>query len=71
VKPAPATGGNARDTASIAYPFPLQHGTDPFPLQHGTVASLHLPRGGLDPRDADRLIEFIRALTIPERMDRP
>jgi len=64
VKGVPALGGNIAQqrTALIAYPFPLRH---------GQLARLELPNSGLDPLDADRLIEFIRALTIPERMDRP
>lgn len=39
----------------IAYPFPIHE-----------MGKLHLPDEGLDPADAERLIEFVRSITIPE-----
>lgn len=57
-----ATGADAPRVALIGYVFPLRH---------GQIARLELPDSGLDPLDADRLIEFIQSLVIPERMDRP
>jgi len=63
MKGTPSVGGSiAQRPALIAYPFPLRH---------GQMARLELPDSGLDQLDADRLIEFIQALVIPERMDRP
>ena len=37
----------------------------PFVVCDGTRGTLTLPAEGLDPHDADRLIEFVRSLTIP------
>lgn len=47
-------------TAMMAYPFPLRD---------GTLGKLDLPASGLDPRDAERLIEFVRSITIPHNED--
>jgi len=38
----------------------------PFVLCDGTRGTLTLPAAGLGMSDAERLIEFIRAITIPE-----
>ena len=50
-----ATGGNAPRPTLIAYPFPLAD---------GQMGRLELPRQGLTPADAERLVAFVRSLTV-------
>lgn len=43
----------------------------PFPLRSGVMAEIHLPARGLDPKDADRMCAYIRALQFEEQRQLP